>query len=219
MSKTKKKKSTHIILNLEKMDESRLNLSPMPQLQIERLTIGRVKINDHNCLDVSFSEMIDDGTVNEIVKRGGGIVHPDMRVAMESLAPHVAFLCDQNDAPSNRTFDPVEKNYSDDFKHYIINGIAIKGTAGDEGVVISATKLTNGKQLNLQTPEYLLGGTDYKFINELSECVERIKYEARQYLGGKYLAKQLDIGFDETSEETKTEAASTEQPAAAASNE
>lgn len=170
--------------------------------------ISSVKITKDNTLDISFTESMTDGMTNEIIKKGGGIIHTDMNKAMSALAPHVALMCDQKDAP--HPDDDLSKAGPEGYEQYIIRGIKLKGNGDNESVSITASKLIETRTLELVTPSYSFSDNDYTPMSELSQAVERIIYEAREYLAGKYTAKQLEMFEEEKKEEPAEENATAE---------
>ena len=198
-------KKNSITINAETLEQTSKAISKL--LDTSTVTkISQVKITKDNTLDISFTESMPDGMMNEIIKKGGGIVHPDLTKAMSALAPHVAIMCDQQDYP--HPDNDLSKEDPEDFKQYIIHAVKLKGSGENASVSITASKLIETRTLELVTPSYSFSDMDYTPISELSQAIERILYEARGYLAGKYTAKQLDIfEEDEQKEEQPAEEA------------
>lgn len=152
--------------------------------------ITKAKINqkDHS-LEVEYSFRTGDGVLHHSKESSDGQVHKDLLNAFEELVPHLINIADQKGSP----IDPgqVDSNMTD----YLVTGFVVVRSDDEDGVMIIGQKLLpSGKALNLIAP-LLKSGDSYECVDELFESLEKCRYEAEQYLGGKFAAKQVHMEF------------------------
>lgn len=151
---------------------------------MSNITIKKAKLIRGLFLEVEYTERTEDDTL-EIKKKSNQVVHEDLKDSFQKLAPHLESLCEQ----------PEESEIT-------ISGFTITGM--DDGFVISGSrKLSNGKVLNLNSPNERWEDSEYRYRDEIGQLLEEAKSEIHQYLfEGKHAPKpQQEFDFPEEEEE------------------
>lgn len=151
---------------------------------MSHIEIKKAKLIRKMFLEVEYTERTEDDTL-EIKKKSNSVVHEDLKASFDALAPHLGKLCEQ----------PKDAVMS-------VSGFTITGS--EEGIVLTGTrKLSNGKMLNLNSPNEKYEDSDYEDINEVAQLLEVAKGEIHEYLfEGKHAPKaQTELEFEEEPEE------------------
>jgi hypothetical protein len=153
-------------------------------------TITKAKIVKNGNLEVVYKFTTSDGVVHNSTETSDGQCHRDLLDAFALLVPHLINIADQKEGPIN-----PEKYEAEDGELYSVTGFVITGSGEEEGVMLIGQKLISSKSLNLITPICSLSD-DYKFKGDLFETLESCKFEAQEYLNGKFAVKQLNMFED-----------------------
>ena len=138
----------------------------------EAFSLSKVKLHPNDGgLDAAYSVSHKQGEEISIIERqesSSQIVHPDLKLALDTLKPLVAQVFDFPDAKQEK----IE-----------IRGLAYSGSGSKKGVVITSVYETvSGKKVALNTPRILVEGTEYGFEETLAAVSNRVKDEVYAYL-------------------------------------
>lgn len=155
------------------------------------ITVKKAKLNKEKTLsNIAFTEAIDDKAHkdHENVKCDW-IAHTDLEKVFESLAPHVAFICELPEAQGHDL-----ESFSETVNTITVNSFSVSDSGDEEGVTISATRQLNyGRQMTINTP-FLKYSDEYEYTSELGQSIEACREEVKLYLAGKAAPKrQLEI--------------------------
>lgn len=162
--------------------------------------ITKVKLKAEQ-LTVDYTETYPQSNyANEVSKYCQQIVHPDLKVALDLLKPHVVGICELAEAKEVNIADPSDSDM-EKLKSYVVTGYSRGGSEESAGVCIIAQKLlTTGQVLNLTVPFTKFSGGDgegYKYGEELESLINRCDYEVDAYLfEEKWGVKQESLDFD-----------------------
>jgi hypothetical protein len=147
------------------------------------MEIKNAKIIDET-LEVTYNRREEDGTNTKVTEVRSARIHPDLRTAFDNLKIHLSLLTGYSTV---KQVKKIETPPEDLTAPMFINGYSHK-TGDDEGVVIKGyRKLENGKTVTLNTPftRYTESEeTQYKFLDDLIDRVERANTEVNLYLSG-----------------------------------
>lgn len=145
---------------------------------------------------VDFTYTAPDGTVFKGDLTPGNDIHSDMKDCLTKLIPHLINICEQYESPIKGADVTADPEYiKEEFKAYSVEGFEISGSSEDEKVSIFGNKLIEHGQISLASPG-IISQSNYHYAGELFELIETCKYEAEQYLNGKFSAKQQVMDFD-----------------------
>ncbi len=171
--------------------------------QITKAKITKDKISGVMRLEVVIIESITDeeGLIeNEVSKKMGYEVHPDLINAFNKLAFHCAIICDQIDVTPNMAMEDARLIFEHSNSNISVTGFVIGGQDDHEGItIIGRRALRSGKILNLIAPftKWSDEHTPYNYEFELYEDFQAAELEAAEYMNGKHApAKQLEIEFE-----------------------
>lgn len=161
------------------------------------ITITSAKVNKHHQLKAVYTDYSHDGSERQVTLSCDAIVHPDLQSAFNELIPHLVILCDQKCGMEAEDF-LGGRNTAADLSEYKVSGFTIGGSGESSGVTIIGRKDVGKKVVNLLSPFEKLE-SEYTFSGELSESVEKCKYEVQQYLDGKtgFVQTNLDFSSDQ----------------------
>lgn len=166
-----------------------------------RIEITKGKITKNNTLEVDYLRHNDDESISEVHEKLDAIVHPDLVNAFQSLAPHMALLCDLREGDiigKGKNKYHIEEAPAEHFDKFEIRSFSIGGNADSEGVCISGNKKLNASQVfNITTPfqKYEDEMSAYDYGSELAAAVQNCIGEVQLYLDGKAGVKQTTIEF------------------------
>lgn len=176
---------------------------------MSNVKIKKAKIKDLLFLEVEFSEELPGHSRKDTVLKCTIPVHEDLQNSFSILHKHLAILCD--DIPCRaKAIDSWE---FDNVSDYTVRGFSIGGSDENEGVTISGSKEAKHGLVNLNSPFQKWEGSEYKYIDDLSEHIERCIYEVEQYLfhGKRAPEKQTSLEFPDESSSEESNTTSTEQ--------
>ena len=158
--------------------------------EVPIIEIGKVKVR-HDRLMVEYKE-----------KQCENIIHPDLKLAMQMLKPHVVSICEFAEAERVDVSNPSENDIQEVLKGYVVTGYSRGGSEDNAGVTIVAQKLlSSGRVMNITTPFTKFfdeTGEGYCYGDELRDALSRIEYEVDAYLfEGKFGIKQESFDFAE----------------------
>jgi hypothetical protein len=112
------------------------------------------------------------------VKECKNPVHPDLSKAVQSLAVHLAILCDFIEPKQSKDEDEIEK--------FTVTGYAIGGKEGEEGVTITGMRKTkSGQKYSINSPFTRFEASDearYILMGDLTSKIDAIEEEVKKYL-------------------------------------
>lgn len=161
------------------------------------MEIKNAKIID-DALEVTYTRREEDGTHTKVTEARSARIHPDLRTAFDNLKIHLTLLTGY---AAIKSVKKIETPPEDLTAPMFINGYSHK-TGDDEGVVIKGyRKLENGRTVTLNTPftRYTESEeTQYKFLDDLIDRIERANTEVNLYLSGEKtgLDPQQQLPFD-----------------------
>lgn len=143
----------------------------------ENIKILRVKlIKGGEKLELGIKE---SGTIQaDDTKECKNAVHPDLSTAVQSLAVHLAILCDFIDPKQSKDTDEIEK--------FTVTGYSIGGKEGEEGVTITGMRKTKtGQKYSINSPFTRFDASEesrYILMNDLQSKMDTIEDEVMKYL-------------------------------------
>lgn len=159
------------------------------------MNFKKIQLTKQNTLNAVYL----NGDGDTIAMTGANIVHRDFKEAMRSLVPHLALLTEQREAYDN-TLGELERQreWEEDgvFARMSVTSVTLDV---DEVTVCGNRVLDRGDVINLNAPRVsTMDDEIYPYKSELSLAVERLRYEAEQYVTErKWGLKQSEINFDE----------------------
>lgn len=171
---------------------------------VVKKTITEVKIAKGRTLQIALKEHLDDGTYRDVTLKCDQLYHNDMEDALLKLKPFLADICDLYEKESLSSMDDY---LNDSLCKLEVSGVKISGSEDNEAATILGSKVIWDKTLNLISP--MAEFNEYEKGEKLAIVVENIRYEAQEYLGGKYAIKQMELPFpdEKTEGEVDQEAA------------
>ncbi|BAR48140.1 hypothetical protein [Tannerella forsythia] len=170
--------------------------------EVPIIEIGKVKVR-HDRIVVEYKEKHrDENYVDIVTKQCENIIHPDLKLAMQMLKPHVVSICEFAEAERVDVSNPSENDIQEVLKGYVVTGYSRGGSEDNAGVTIVAQKLlSSGRVMNITTPFTKFfdeTGEGYCYGDELRDVLSRIEYEVDAYLfEGKFGIKQESFDFAE----------------------
>jgi len=173
------------------------------------IKITKAKLTKGRTCEIELTEILDDSTENEVVKKCSQLAHNDLVNAFKRLKIHFVKLLELKEGDKLTT----DQNYTtddillfdpeNDLENFEVASFSIGGSSDSEGVTLSGNKrLASGKVLNFNTAFIKFEDeAEYAQVNELAADIEAIKIEVNEYLNGKYAVKQLEIDFEGEGEE------------------
>lgn len=152
--------------------------------EISKMTLQKVK--DGEGLIVKFKEPIDaGGAPASDDKDCKGLVHPDLKAAMNAMAIHWGLLSGLIKIAEVPDIALAEHPLLEKIH---INGVSIGGNEGNQGVVLSGHYITwRGKAQQLNTPfERFEGAPEsiYVYMDDLVAKIRVLDQEGHAYLSG-----------------------------------
>lgn len=154
----------------------------------------------------------DKNSVNTIKTSSDAPVHEDLQKCFRRLIPHFAFIAEEID-------EELAKKAIDDFESYLLvpfddapepklynfecYEVSISDVKGLNFVsIFGSKKLSTTETISFKTPSVDLDSlNDYKFVQELSNLIELLKSEVKQYMDGKHSERKQMEMFSEEEEE------------------
>ena len=161
------------------------------------MEIKKIQVTKQRTLNIVYKE--DNGDV--VTRVGANVIHRDLRNAFTALVAHLAIITEQREAvgknlgmlQAERIADPDENGIH---KRLGVDGITL--TDGEQGVSLQGYRILSHGVMRMDTPSVTLNDEDgYTYRNELGADIEAVKYEARQYLDGKYGIMQSELEFED----------------------
>lgn len=158
------------------------------------IEIKSVKIKDSKPL-IAYFPLDENGEHKaEITYDKGPKCHEDFNKKLEALAVHFAILTGYiNPSPIKAIEDFEDKHQT--VESFKVSGFHIGGKDEDQGVVIVGHRiLPNGKAQILNSPFYRFNEDDasrYKFMDELQLALVDCEEEAKLYISGEKVYKEL----------------------------
>ena len=152
-----------------------------------------------------------DGDI--VTVNGANIVHKDFRQAINALIPHIAIITEQREAYGRNLKQIQGDRITDEgndsvFKRLEVDGITFSD--GEQDVSVSGSRiLLTGSVIKLVTPSVNMHDSEnYQYLDDLSLCIDAVKYEAKCYLEEKkWGIKQAEIAFEDPFEGVKADEA------------
>lgn len=172
----------------------------------------KIQLGKQNTMNVVYTNTDGD----TITMTGANVVHRDFKEALKSLVPHLALLTEQREV-YDLTLQEVENQRSWDgpsvFTRITVSSVTING---DEISISGSRVLGRGDVIGLNTPRLsVVDDENYEYLSELSLAIDRLKYEAEQYVvGRKWGLKQGELSFDETADDPFAEVEAGDVPSA-----
>lgn len=189
------------------------------------ISIKQATLKGNLFIEVVYDEKLPNNITNTIKRNSTAPVHNDLTKAFEELNIHLAIICEEIEAPSDKKFKELKaelKKYRETedknlFGEKVLEKVAtfsanhfkISGNGENAGCVIGGNKqLTNFKNVGLVTP-HTRYEDDYKFGSELAEAIGLIDFEIQQFiLHGKQAPEaQRSLEFEVTGLEEETQEA------------
>lgn len=147
--------------------------------------ITKASITDDFCnYSFEITDGIGIGDTHSV--KGKGIIHDDLREAFNQLNVHLGVI---DDAFENEEFSTTRDLINKETTSlYHVTGLDIKGTEGNESIIITGTKYVNSiaSRNDIKTSKVsLMDLSAYKNIEELREDVENVRSEVELYKAGK----------------------------------
>lgn len=167
----------------------------------------KIQLTKSNTLNVVFKN--GDGDIVSVT--GANIVHKDLRQALNALIPHLAIVTEQREA-YKRNLKQVQadritdENNDNVFKRLDVDCVTF--SEDETKVTISGSRiLLSGCVIKLASPVVNVEDDEnYEYCDELSLDIQKVKYEASQYLEEKkWGIKQAEIEFEDPFEGVKAE--------------
>lgn len=162
-------------------------------------TIIKVKVKNDLPI-ITYNKEHDDHKTTEVQESGPYLLHEDFKNALMAFRPHLAVMCDLRESD---TIKDIDNCHEENFSYINITGISVSGEGDDQGLVLIGNKEIGKKVLNLTTPFQKIHDEmdSYRYESNLVECLQRLQYEANEYLEGKHAYKQLEFEFEAHAED------------------
>lgn len=169
----------------------------------------KIMLTKQRTLNVVFKNA--DGDI--VTVNGANLVHKDFRQAINALIPHIAIITEQREAYGRNLKQIQGDRITDEgndsvFKRLEVDGITFSD--GELDVSVSGSRiLLTGSVIKLVTPSINMHDTEnYQYLDDLSLCIDAVKYEAKCYLEEKkWGIKQAEIAFEDPFEGVKADEA------------
>lgn len=169
----------------------------------------KIQLTKQRTLNVVYKNA--DGDI--VTVNGANIVHKDFRQAMNALIPHIAIITEQREAYGRNLKQIQGDRITDEgndsvFKRLEVDGITFSD--GEQDVSVSGSRiLLTGSVIKLVTPSVNMHDSEnYQYLDDLSLCIDAVKYEAKCYLEEKkWGIKQAEIAFEDPFEGVKADEA------------
>lgn len=170
-------------------------------LEAPQLIWKKIKING-DTLYAEYQRRLPGGIIKNGKEESNGLVHKDLRDAMQKLAKHVAIMADTSESVKIKDLLEMGVPFSEmeaGLEDIKVTGIVITGEDQPEGVVIIAQKKIGPKVLNLCTPNMKFEEEAfYRWMEDLMIDIHGIESEAHAYVfEDKYALAQLEMDFDD----------------------
>ncbi|MFV0141041.1 hypothetical protein [Empedobacter falsenii] len=148
------------------------------------IKIQKVKIKNGMFLEYKYEQNLQTVRSNNS-SNSDQPIHEDLKNAFIAITPHFAFLCEQINEKQAANIIELGAEDDDFFSNHSVESITLSGQGDTEGIVITGSKtLSNLKKISLNTP-FTQWDTDYRYLDELLECVDKIRLEVQLYMDGK----------------------------------
>lgn len=169
----------------------------------------KIMLTKQRTLNVVYKNA--DGDI--VTVNGANLVHKDFRQAINALIPHIAIITEQREAYGRNLKQIQGDRITDEgndsvFKRLEVDGITFSD--GEQDVSVSGSRiLLTGSVIKLVTPSVNMHDSEnYQYLDDLSLCIDAIKYEAKCYLEEKkWGIKQAEIAFEDPFEGVKADEA------------
>ena len=167
----------------------------------------KIKLTKQNTLEVTYKN--EDGDIIQFA--GANIVHKDLREAMNALIPHLSIITEQREAYKRNLKQVQADRITDENNDSVFKRLDVDCVTFSEDetkVYISGSRiLLSGCVIKLSSPVVNVEDDEnYEYCNELSLDIQKVKYEASQYLEEKkWGIKQAEIEFEDPFEGVKAE--------------
>ena len=151
------------------------------------MEIRKIRLTKVDTLNVTYKK---DGDI--IVFEGANIVHPDMRAAMKRLVPHLVIMTEQREWTAEVRSGSTDAEI--DAPNMQVTEVTISGNA----VTLVGTRLLeSGYVIRVQSYRLDMENGCYPWSSDLSEAIENVKYEAEEFLKGKWGVRQQMLEFND----------------------
>lgn len=167
----------------------------------------KIQLTKSNTLNVVFKN--GDGDIVSVT--GANIVHKDLRQALNALIPHLAIVTEQREAYKRNLKQVQADRITDESNDSVFKRLDVDCVTFSEDetkVSISGSRiLLSGCVIKLSSPVVNVEDDEnYEYCNELSLDIQKVKYEASQYLEEKkWGIKHAEIEFEDPFEGVKAE--------------
>lgn len=169
----------------------------------------KIMLTKQRTLNVVYKNA--DGDI--VTVNGANLVHKDFRQAINALIPHIAIITEQREAYGRNLKQIQGDRITDEgndsvFKRLEVDGITFSD--GEQDVSVSGSRiLLTGSVIKLVTPSVNMHDSEnYQYLDDLSLCIDAVKYEAKCYLEEKkWGIKQAEIAFEDPFEGVKADEA------------
>lgn len=167
----------------------------------------KIQLTKSNTLNVVFKN--GDGDIVSVT--GANIVHKDLRQALNALIPHLAIVTEQREAYKRNLKQVQADRITDESNDSVFKRLDVDCVTFSEDetkVSLSGSRiLLSGCVIKLSSPVVNVEDDEnYEYCNELSLDIQKVKYEASQYLEEKkWGIKQAEIEFEDPFEGVKAE--------------
>lgn len=169
----------------------------------------KIQLTKQRTLNVVYKNA--DGDI--VTVNGANLVHKDFRQAINALIPHIAIITEQREAYGRNLKQIQGDRITDEgndsvFKRLEVDGITFSD--GEQDVSVSGSRiLLTGSVIKLVTPSVNMHDSEnYQYLDDLSLCIDAVKYEAKCYLEEKkWGIKQAEIAFEDPFEGVKADEA------------
>ncbi len=167
----------------------------------------KIQLTKSNTLNVVFKN--GDGDIVSVT--GANIVHKDLRQALNALIPHLAIVTEQREAYKRNLKQVQADRITDESNDSVFKRLDVDCVTFSEDetkVSISGSRiLLSGCVIKLSSPVVNVEDDEnYEYCDELSLDIQKVKYEAGQYLEEKkWGIKQAEIEFADPFEGVKAE--------------
>jgi hypothetical protein len=140
-------------------------------------------------------------------RKGAHFIHEDLQEAFKNMDVFLAHIDGVFNSWANNQTHISELEEKEDLENYHVSSIKITGQEENKAVIIGGTKHTVHGDISFQTPKIKYNGS-YLYIEELEVRLTTLISEVEQYMDGKRAPEyeQLDMGFDEPSDDDFSEA-------------
>jgi hypothetical protein len=124
--------------------------------------------------------------------------HPDLVKELKALAPHMAFLADQESGDGFEAW--TDERVEAIVAKYVVRGVKfVRKDGAQVGVSINGYRILNGgRVLNMTAPivRFQTEGESYQFADHVEEIADNLRIEVLAYLNGKRAEDgQTTLGF------------------------